>query len=292
MKKYAPLLIIAAGSCWGAIGIFVRELNSFGVESMQIVEVRAIIALAAIGVSLFLYDKDLFKIKLKHMWCFVGNGFIGIVFFNFCYFLTIKAASLSVAAVLLYTAPIFVMIFSAILFKEQITRIKVIALTLAFIGCTLVSGIFDGSAVLNTKGFVIGICAGLGYALYTVFNRYALNYGYSSLTVQFYTFFFAVVTGAIFTDFGQVGDAIATEGFSAILVMIGIGLICTAVPNVLYTSGLKYIDNGKTSVMASIEPVMAIVFGIVLFGEIPTPLAAVGMVLSLCAIILVNYEKK
>ncbi len=86
--------------------------------------------------------------------------------------------------------------------------------------------------------------------------------------------------------------AVVTEGTGAMAVIAGIGLICTAVPNVLYTSGLRYIDNGKTSVMASIEPVMAIVFGILLFHEVPTPLAAAGMLLSLSAIILVNYEKK
>lgn len=292
MKKYAGLFIIMAGTCWGAIGIFVRKLNSIGVESMQIVEIRAIVAMFLIGIGVLVYNKRLFRIRLKHIWCFLGTGIVGIIFFNLCYFITIEASSLSVAAVLLYTAPIFVMIFSAVLFHEKITRIKVISLTMAFTGCVLVSGIFDGGAVLTTKGFLIGICAGLGYALYTIFNRYALNYGYNPLTVQFYAFLFAVIAGAFFTDFRQVGIAIETEGAGIMVVIVGIGLLSTAVPNVLYTSGLKYIDNGKTSVMASIEPVMAIVFGILLFHEVPTPLAAAGMLLSLSAIILVNYKEK
>ena len=292
MKKYAGLLIIMAGTCWGAIGIFIRKLNAIGIESMQIVEIRAIVAMLLIGIGVLIYDKRLFKIRQKHIWCFLGTGIVGIIFFNLCYFITIEASSLSVAAVLLYTAPIFVMIFSAVLFQEKITRIKVISLTMAFTGCVLVSGIFDGSAVLTAKGFLIGICAGLGYALYTIFSIYALNYGYNPLTVQFYTFLFAVIAGAFFTDFRQVEIAVVTEGTGAMAVIAGIGLICTAVPNVLYTSGLRYIDNGKTSVMASIEPVMAIVFGILLFHEVPTPLAAAGMLLSLSAIILVNYEKK
>ena len=292
MKKYAGLLIIMAGSCWGAIGIFIRKLNSIGVESMQIVEIRAIVAVLFIGIGVLIYDKRLFRIKVRHVWCLLGAGIVGIIFFNLCYFTTIKTASLSVAAVLLYTAPIFVMIFSAVLFKEKITGIKVISLAMAFTGCVLVSGIFDGSAVLNGKGFLIGICAGLGYALYTIFTRYALNYGYSPLTAQFYTFLFAVLAGGFFTDFGQIGEAVKTEGPWAVAVILCIGLLCTAAPNVLYTSGLRYIDNGKTSVMASIEPVMAIVFGILLFHEVPTPLAAGGMLLSMAAVILVNYEKK
>lgn len=292
MKKYAGLLIIVAGTCWGAIGIFIRELNSFGIDSMQIVEIRAIVAMVFISIVLISYDRKLLKIHLRHIWCFLGTGIVGIIIFNLCYFMTIEAASLSVAAVLLYTAPIFVMIFSAFLFKEKITGIKMISLLMAFTGCVLVSGIFDGSAILTAKGFSIGLCAGLGYAFYTILNRYALNYGYNPLTVQFYTFLSAIIAGAFFTDFRQISDAVQTQGIIAVVVIAGIGFLCTAVPNVLYTSGLKYIDNGKTSVMASIEPVMAIVFGILLFHEIPTPLAAVGMLLSLGAIILVNLNKE
>lgn len=292
MKKYAGLLIIIAGTCWGAIGIFIRKLNSFGIESMQIVEIRAIVALLFVSAVVISYDRKLLKIQLRHIWCFLGTGIVGIILFNLCYFMTIEASSLSVAAVLLYTAPIFVMIFSAVLFKEKITGIKMISLLMAFTGCVLVSGIFDGSAILTAKGFAIGLCAGLGYAFYTIFNRYALNYGYNPLTVQFYTFLSAIIAGAFFTDFRQISDVVQTQGIIAVAVIAGIGLLCTAIPNVLYTSGLKYIDNGRTSVMASIEPVMAIVFGILLFHEIPTPLAAVGMLLSLCAIILVNLNKE
>lgn len=292
MKKYASLLIILAGTCWGSMGVFVRILNGFGVDSMQIVESRCIVAACIIGVIILFYDRSLFKINLRHWWCFFGTGIIGITFFNLCYYITIKASSMAVAAVLLYTAPIFVMIFSAVLFKEAITRRKIIALGLTFVGCAMVSGIFDGNISLTGMGFAIGICAGVGYALYTVFARFALNKGYQPLTVQFYTFLFGAVGGGFVTDFGQISSSVSTYGIAVVLAIFGISCLCTALPNVVYTFGMQHVDNGKTSVMASIEPVVAIILGILMFREIPSAVAACGMVLSLSGIILVNREEK
>lgn len=291
LKKYAPLMIIVAGACWGALGIFVRALNGYGVASMEIVESRSIVATAVFGLGILCYDRRLFRIKFAHGWCFLGTGVIGITLFNFCYFQTIKAASLSVAAVLLYTAPIFVMLFSAVLFKEVITRRKVICLIMAFTGCMLVSGIFGAETALNSKGILIGLCAGLGYALYTVFARYSLNYGYHPLTLQFYTFLTSLISGAFITDFDQLGHAVSANGFPVIGAILCISIVSTVIPNIFYSFGMQHVDNGKTSVMASIEPVMAIIFGMVFFSEFPTPVAVVGMLLSITAIILINTQK-
>ena len=291
MKKYASLLIVAAGACWGCLGIFVRNLNVFGIESIEIVEVRSIVCTLVFGTVILVKDRKLFHINPRHLWCFLGTGIVGITFFNMCYFLTIKTASLSVAAVLLYTAPIFVMIFSAALFREPVTKRKAVSLVMAFSGCMLVSGIFDSSAVLSLKGLIIGLCAGIGYACYTVFLRYAVNYGYHPLTTQFYTFVVAAAGGAFLADFGKVAAGVSLGGIKPVLLFAGIGILTTALPNILYNTGMKYVDNGKASVLASAEPVMAILIGIILYREIPTPLSAFGMVLSVAAIILINREE-
>lgn len=292
IKKYAPLLIVLAGACWGGIGVFVRILSAVGFTSFDIVELRAIVTLILFALVVALVDPKLFRIKLRHLWCFLGMGLIGLVFFNLCYFTTIQIASLSVAAVLLYTAPIFVMLFSAVLFKEPITRRKLLCLLMAFIGCMFVSGIFEETPTLTPKGFLIGICAGLGYGLFTIFSRYAINYGYHPLTMQFYNFLTGAICGALLTDFHHVGKIFATEGSSLLLPVIAVGLLCTALPNLLYNFGLQYVDNGKTSIMGAMEPVMAIIFGVVLYHEIPTPLAAIGMLLCLLAIVLINGGDK
>lgn len=292
LKKYATYIVLIAGVCWGCMGVFVTKLNACGVQSMEIVESRCIIASAVLFAVIFFYDKKLFRINWRHWWCFFGTGFLGITLFNYCYYLTIKASSLAVAAVLLYTAPIFVMIFSAILFKEKITKRKFTALVLTFAGCIMVSGIFDGNFALTGTGFAIGICSGIGYSLYTVFTRYALNYGYQPLTIQFYTFVFGMAGGAFLTDFGEITTAMGKFPTAVPVALIGISIFSTVLPNFLYNTAMQYVDNGKTSVMASIEPVVAIILGIILYHQIPTAIPALGMVLSLSGIVLVNTAKE
>ena len=108
---------------------------------MEIVALRATVTCIAMGVFLLIYDRHLFRIHLKDLWCFLGTGIMSIVFFNYCYFKAMTVASLSVAAVLLYTAPAIVMVLSYFLFQEAFTKQKVLALLLTFIGCILVTGV-------------------------------------------------------------------------------------------------------------------------------------------------------
>ena len=116
MKKLAVLLVLIAGSLWGIIGYFVRALQEAGLNSMQIVVIRMGLSAVMFSIFAFIFDKKLFKIKLKHLWCFLGTGVISVATFSFCYFMCMTYASLSVASILLYTAPIFVMLMSVIFF--------------------------------------------------------------------------------------------------------------------------------------------------------------------------------
>lgn len=75
---------------------------------------------------------------------FLGTGLCSIVFFNICYFTAIQLTTLSMAAILLYTAPSIVMVLSILLFKEAFTPVKALCLVLAFAGCVLVSGLGVG----------------------------------------------------------------------------------------------------------------------------------------------------
>ena len=81
------------------------------------------------------------RIAWRDAWMFLGTGLGSIVFFNICCFTAIELTTLSVAAILLYTAPSIVMVFSIFLFHERFTRRKGLCLVLAFAGCVLVSGL-------------------------------------------------------------------------------------------------------------------------------------------------------
>lgn len=290
MKNIKSLYIILAGILWGSMGIFVRRLNNFGFTSMEMVEIRSVITFLTLFVFLLIYKKELFKIKIKDIWCFIGTGIISITFFSFCYFTTIQITSMAVAAILLYTSPIFVMLFSAILFKETITKKKIIALILAFLGCAFVGGVFSTSLNISVFGLVTGIFSGIGYALYSIFSRYAINKKYETFTITFYTFFFACIGGAFFTDFNNIAICIKENDIKFLFFLIVFAVITTVLPYLLYTLGLKYTENSKASIIVSIEPVMATIFGFFVFNEKPTASVLVGIILVIIAIIFLNVK--
>lgn len=288
MKKFAPFMILLAGILWGSMGIFVRFFNQYDIVSINIVAMRAYVTVISMLFILLIWNRRLFKIKLKDIWCFIGTGCCSIIFFNYCYFHTIEITSMAVAAVLLYSSPAFVLVLSYFLFHEKITVWKWFSLFLAIIGCAFVTGIIGNAQALTVKGIFIGLGAGLGYALYSIFGRYALEKEYHSLTILFYTFVFASVGIIPLADFPKIiSVSFSSPGILGIVILFG--LVSTVLPYFTYTIGLKYVENGKASVIAAIEPVIATILGGILFHETLSLWNFVGIVLVLASIFIANY---
>lgn len=285
LKKAAPLLILLAGVLWGSMGLFVRTLNSLGLASMGIVSLRAIVTAISMLVFLLIFDRSRLHIRLRDLWCFLGTGILSIIFFNYCYFSAITLTSMSVAAVLLYTAPAIVMILSFFLFGEKFTVKKIIALVLTFVGCVLVTGVIGETAQVSAAGILTGLGAGLGYALYSIFSRYALERGYHSLTITFYTFLIAAIASLFMTEPARVLSAAASSP-GMLLFSASFGVLCTVVPYLTYTLGLTQVENSRASIIASVEPVTATILGAVLFREQLTFSGVLGMAMVIAALVI------
>lgn len=280
-------LILIAGILWGSMGLFVRTLNAAGLHTMDLVVLRAVFTVFLLFVWLFLFQRDKLKIRLRDIWCFLGTGLCSIVFFNYCYFKAITLTSMSVAAVLLYTAPAFVMVFSRVLFGERFTIRKTAAIGMTFLGCVCVTGVFGSSAVLSLQGLLTGLGAGFGYALYSIFSRYALERGYDSMTITFYTFLLAAAGSLFLCDrtlvFQTVTESPGMLCFTAIF-----ALAVTIIPYLTYTTGLRQVENGQAAVIASVEPVAATIIGMIVFQETLTISGILGMILVLGGIVICN----
>ncbi|MCH5202528.1 MAG: EamA family transporter [Oscillospiraceae bacterium] len=289
IKKLAPFLVISAGIMWGSMGLFVRPLNQKGLGALNIVALRSFVTVIVMGAILLIFDRKSLKIKLKDIWCFVGTGICSIVFFNYCYFRTISEISLSAAAVLLYTAPAIVMVLSLFLFKEKISFIKLLALAFTIIGCVFVTGIIGSKESMSPWGILIGLGAGFGYALYSIFGRYAINKGYSPMAISFYTFLCASIGIIPLTDFSAIGKVVFASapdfGFSVLM-----SIITTVAPYLTYTLGLKYTENTQAAILASVEPLVATIFGILVYDEKLTVMPFMGMALVLSAVVMCNLK--
>lgn len=290
-KAIAPLFVIVAGICWGFIGVFSRFLSAGGLNTVQTTASRATVTAVSLSICLLIVDRQKFKIDIKDLWMFFGTGVIAIVFCNICYFYTIQTTTLSIASILLYTSPSFVLILSFFLFKEKFTKQKVIALILAFTGCVLITGII-GSEHMNVTpfGILAGVASGFCYALYSIFGRIALK-KYDPMTVTVYTF---IVAAVCILPFSGAPDmvSIAVADPTVFLNMILLGIIATLIPFLLYTQGLKYMETGKASVMAFLEPMVSTIAGIIIFNEQITFQNIVGIALIFVSVVLLNIKIK
>lgn len=289
MNKYA-ISTILAGILWGMISVFLKPLSAAGLTSPQILMLRGIVSALMLLIFLFIKDKSLLKISLKDIWMFIGTGVISLTFFSLCYFFTILQSGASIAVVLLYTSPIFVLLFSNLLFKEKITGKKIIALILTFGGCVLVSGMIGGINALSPKGFVIGIGAGLGYALYSIFSRYALV-KYDFLTVIFYTFIFSGVSTLPFVH-PEVIPSFFVADPKLILLLVGICFICTVLPYIFYTYGLVGLETGKAAILVTVEPLVGTLIGFFLWKEQISILQWIGIILIFAAVVMLGQKDK
>lgn len=235
---------------------------------------------------LLVKDRGLLKVRLRDLWIFAGTGIISLSLFNWCYFSVIQQSQASVAVVLLYTSPIFVMLMSAVFFRERITKRKVIALVIAFAGCVLVAGLLGGSYRLSLPVLLMGVGSGFFYATYSIFGRVALQ-RYDTLTVTAYTFLFATLGTLPFGDLPGAGKLLAADP-GLILWCLGIAFFCTVLPYLFYTSGLRGLEAGKAAVLATAEPLVGTVIGVALFGEPFGPTKALGILCILASMVILR----
>lgn len=276
MKKYFPhLCILVAGIAWGMIGLFNRHLLAGGFSPSTIVLTRNFGGFLLMTLLFALMDRSIFRIKLRHLPYFLGTGVVSVVLFTLLYFSCQELCSLAVAAILLYTAPAFVMLMSALIFHESITRQKLLALAVAFLGCAAVSGVLQGGLTVTMGGLLMGLGSAFFYALYSIFARFALRH-YQPLTVTYYTFVCAG-SASLFVGDGAAVLSLLTNAPSMLLLVLGLVVVSTVLPFVLYTKGLSQVESGKASILASVEPVAAAIVGIIAFGEPLSLSVALGL---------------
>lgn len=284
------ILIVIAGLFWGSMGLFVRHLNSLGFTSIQVACLRLVAAGILFALILLIKDPKGFKISPKDIPLFLALGLVSILFFTCCYFTAIRLMTMSTAAILLYTSPIWVMILAVFFLKEKINMKKIIALVLAFAGCVLVSG-FGGK--VTPVGILVGLGSGLGYGLYSIFGSFALK-KYSPLTVTCYTFLIAGAGSVFVSDPADLITKISSNGNKpALLGFVLLTSVITAViPFLLYTLGLNRTTAGRAAVLATVEPAAATLFGFFVMKETIGPVAVLGILLVFAAIMILSIRNK
>ncbi len=286
-KHGGEISIVLATVFWGCISLYSRTMNVNGFTAVQTVAVRAVITSILLGGFMLIKDRSLFRIRLRDTWMFFGSGICSFLFFNICYMNSLTENSVSVACVLMYTSPFWILLLSVPIFKEKITWQNIVSLIIALCGCVLLCTAEE--LKLTKIGLVYGLLSGLGYALYSIFGKLASK-RYSALTVTFYTFLFAAVAVVPFCNLSGLGTLL-TEPVN-IALSIGIAATNTVIPYMLYTYGLSKVPAGKASILSISEPVVATLVGVFVFQELLKLGGILGITLVVAGLVILQYKPK
>lgn len=292
MKKIYLILPILAGIMFGSGGVFVRTLTQNGIDSTTLLFLRFSIAIIPILIAILFTDKNLLKINLKDIPLILVCAMC-IVGLNLCYNESMNSISLSLAAVLLSLAPIYVLIFAYVVFREKITSKKIICMILAIFGCILMTGLLENSlSSIPLHGIMAGIGAGLFWAVYLMASKKSIENGKHTYTILFYSIIFLSIGLIPFTHFNQVSSFININPILTILFLIIHSTFSFALPYIFSTLSLNYIDSGVSSILLSgAEPFAALIFGFLIYSEIPSILMFCGFLLTIISMTMLSKNE-
>lgn len=290
MKKIAFIYIILAGITWGTSGIFVKYLSPYGFTSTQMTAIRCLISALSVGAFLIFRNRKAFRISKKELLLFIGSG-ASLSLTAMSYYFCMQSTSISTAAVLLYSAPVLVTVYSVLFLGEKLTRLKLTSIIFMVVGCGLVSGILGGLR-FDLFGILIGIFSGIAYTAYNVLTKIQMRKGCEPLSATFFTFLFSAIIALAVSSPVDIFKNAASEPIKTIPLMIAIGIVTCVTPYVLYTIGMKHLPAGTASALGIIEPMSATLFSIILFNEELTAPATVGILLIILAVLMLSQTER
>lgn len=221
------------------------------------------------------------------MWALVaGIGVAG----NFTFYaLSISEASIAVAATLMYTAPVFVLLISFIFNFEKATVFKWLAIGAVLFGVFLMTEAYDMSSESVTLfGILTGLGAGLSYALFLFGFKKASEHGEpQSILIAAFAIFSLILP--FFMNLDEVFSVVTS---SDLLWMVLLGVVGAALSFFLYVQGLEKASPTSASVSAMVEPVTASLFGVLVMSEELTGIQMAGMGMILLIVTILNVKKE
>jgi len=282
-------LALLATVFYGTAGVIGRMIFQYESEPLTVTTLRAIIAVALMFFGFLIFHRDLLRIRKRDISVFALHGFVGISCSSLCFFYAIKYTTVATAVILVFTYPAIVVIFSAIIFRESLTRRKLVSLLLTFLGASLVIQCYNPQLLkLNLTGILFGVGASFCMAVYTLLGKKAVT-NYDSWTVVFYALGFGTLFLIIFrTPQVLLQVRYPIQGWFWFFLH---ALIPSILASACYIGSLHHLEAGKASIIASFEVVIAPLLAFIFLHEGLEFPQIVGAGLVIWGIILVRSKK-
>jgi drug/metabolite transporter (DMT)-like permease len=273
--------IIIAAILWSLAGIFAKQI--IGMSAQSIIFYRVGFAFIIFLVALFVSGKlNILKLREKKSYLFLFSILQMATMVS--YFISIMNASVSIAVLLLSTAPIYITIFSPWILKEKIGIRGIIALVLSLAGIILI--VDPGK--LDFEPFSIGILAGIASGIFYAFEIMTSKYASSTYSGYSQAFWSFLVAAIILLPVGVVPLEVVSSNLVYLLLL---AVFPTILAVSLYFNGLKKVKAQSASILGLIEPISAVFFAVLILGEQISTLEIIGGALILIGAALVTTDK-
>ena len=279
------LAIVAASILFGSMGTLATLAFSYSISPTMLIGLRLMVSSSTLVIFLAIFRKSLLRIRKTDVVSFLLFGLFGVAFQRVSYFYAIDLTTPTVAAMLFYTYPVFVIVAaSAFQKREKITAVQVCAIALTFLGVALVVRVYDFSQLrLNFGGIVFGILSSILFVVYFLMTG-KLRRTYSYLTI---------------TLFGDGISALALSpivisGVSQIsqfpvqlwLIILAIGWVPSLLAYLLFSYALKYVKASRGTMLNVLEPIATAFLSAAFIGETFESVQIIGTVIALTGVLL------
>ena len=286
MKTLSFFYIIIAGVLWGTSGLFSHALTPYGFTPLHLAAVRGTVSFLLMATFLLIRRRTAFHLPKSALLLCAGCGLM-LFGTSSAYYASMSLTSVSTAVVLMYTAPVLVMIFSISFLGERLTRLKLLSVGCMLAGCLLVSGVIGGMK-FDLLGVLMGLLSGVTFATYNILTKVEMQRGYDPVSTSLYGYLFMGLFGLCASHPQSMPASIAKAPALTLPLLIGLGLFTVLIPYFLYTLALRDLPAGTASALSIVEPMSATVFSILFLKERLTRLSAIGMLLILLAVFLLS----
>ena len=281
-------LVFLATVFWGTTATLARSVfRDAGVDPLMVVELRLVIAASALLVWMVIRDRRLLRIDLKDLPYLMVLGLAGVAAVQGTYYYAIAKLGVGPAILLQYLAPSLIVVWD--LSRGVRPRAGMVgAVALALAGTALlVTGMSTGVGGASLFDRAVGFSSAVIFAFYVLYSKRGLA-RYAPETLLFYTFVIAAVGWAVVIP----PQRIIAMHFDASLWFrfVLLGLFSTLVPFRCFYSGLKRLPAAEAAVIATAEPLVAIVAAAVFLGESLVSVQYLGASLVIVAAVLATRE--
>ena len=283
---------LAALACvfWGISGLFAKGLFNISsqITPIWISQVRMIVS----GVLLLIFAQVTGKKPMKTVTnkkdaiTVFSYGLLGLLPVQFCYFVVVQQANASIATILQFVGPFFVMIYMVIFEHQVLRKLDVLAAIIAFVGVFFLAthGHFNELS-LSPSILFWGFLSAVGVATNTLIPRRLLDHTSS-----------IVVTG-----WGLLSAGIALfiahpvwpqlpANMNILWLMLGVIVIGTLIPFQWMMGALRYIQPSTATLLDAFEPVSATIGSVIIFGLVMAPIDWVGSIMIILAVLALSWQ--